>query len=223
MMIGLILEAEKQLSDATAYQDVSNSKEILTKLSEASNKMFSSLRRKDFITENQLKYFTYEYKKATNFGKLYLLSKIHMQLFDVSRRPVISNCGTPTEKCSEFLDHHLKKVMQNGWSNIKDSGDFIKKINNLDLIPKNAILVTADVVGLYPSIPPEVGLRTLTEALDKRDKKTIPTEELLKMAEFVLKNNYFEFANKIKQQISRTAVGTKFAPPYACIFMSDLD
>ena len=79
------------------------------------------------------------------------------------------------------------------------------------------------MVGLYPSIPHEVGLRALREALNKRDEKIIPTEELLKMAEFVLKNNYFEFGNKIKQQISGTAIGTKFAPPYACIFMSDLE
>ena len=66
------------------------------------------------------------------------------------------------------------------------------------MIPKNAILVTADVVGLYPSIPHEVGLRALREALDKKDEETIPAEELLKMAEFVLKNNYFAFGNKIK-------------------------
>ena len=38
--------------------------------------------------------------------------------------------------------------------------------------PENAILVTADVVGLYLSIPHEVGLRALREALDKRDEKT---------------------------------------------------
>ena len=69
--------------------------------------------------------------------------------------------------------------MQKGWSCIKDSGDFIKKINNLDLILENAILVTADVVGLYPSIPHEVGLTALGKALNKRDEKTIPTEELL--------------------------------------------
>ena len=161
-----VLEAEKQLIDATVYRDVSNSKEILTKLSEASNKMFSSLRRKGFITEKLLKCFTYEYKKATNFGKLHLLPKIHKRLFDVPGRPVISNCGTPTEKYSEFLDHHLKKVMQNGWSYTKDSGDLIKKINSLDSIPKNAILVTADVVGLYLSILHGVGLRALSEALD---------------------------------------------------------
>ena len=43
------------------------------------------------------------------------------------------------------------------------------------------------------------------------------------MAEFVLKNSYFEFGNKIKQQNSGTAIGTKFAPPYSFIFMSDLE
>ena len=52
------------------------------------------------------------------------------------------------------------------WSYIKDSGDFIKKIYNLDLIPKNAILVTVELVGLYPSIPYEVILRERREALD---------------------------------------------------------
>ena len=149
-----------------------------------------------------MKYFTYEFKKATNFGKLYLLPKIHKRLHNVPGRPVISNCGSPTEKCSEFLDHHLKPIMQKGWSYIKDSGDFINKTKSLSTIPDNAILVTADIVGLYPSIPHEAGLRALREALDKQDKKCIPTEDLVKMAEFVLKNNFFEFNSKIKQQVS---------------------
>ena len=76
------------------------------------------------ITEKQLKYFTYKYKNATNFGKLYLHSKIHKLLFDVPVTPVISNCDTPTEKCSEFLDHHLEKLMQKGWAYIEDSREF---------------------------------------------------------------------------------------------------
>ena len=29
-------------------------------------------------------------------------------------RPVISNCGTPTEKISEYLDHILKPVKKAG-------------------------------------------------------------------------------------------------------------
>ena len=70
------LEAEKQLSNPSVYRDVSTSENIVLILSEASNKMLSSLRRKGFITEKQLKYFTYEYIKATNLDKLYLLPKI---------------------------------------------------------------------------------------------------------------------------------------------------
>ena len=38
------------------------------------------------------------------------------------------------------------------------------------------------------------------------------------MAEFVLKNNLFEFNNKVFQQISGTAIDIKFAPPYACSY-----
>ena len=42
------------------------------------------------------------------------------------------------------------------------------------------------------------------------------------MARFVLEN-YFKFNGDVKKQISGTAIGTKFAPPYACIFMDDLE
>ena len=111
-----------------------------------------------------------------------LLPKIHKRLSNVPGRPVISNCGTPTEKALEFLDNQLKEVMQNGWSYIKDSNNFIKKIKHKKNIPDNAILVTADVVGLYPSIHHEAGLRALKEALDRRKEKKISSEDLVKMA-----------------------------------------
>ena len=43
---------------------------------------------------------------------------------------------TPTEKVSEFLDHHLKSIMQKGWSYIKDTEDFFKKVQNMEKILK---------------------------------------------------------------------------------------
>ena len=88
--------------------------------------------------------------------------------------------------------------MRKCWSLIKDSQDFINKLRKLGKIPDNAILVTADVVGLYPSIPHNVGLRALKELLDKREQKKLPTEDLVRMAEFVLKNDFFEFNGQIK-------------------------
>ena len=43
------------------------------------------------------------------------------------------------------------------------------------------------------------------------------------MAEFILKNNFFEFETKIIQQISEATIETRFAPPYACLFMDRID
>ena len=99
----------------------------------------------------------------------------------------------------------------------------MRKLKGLGKVPENAILVTADVVGLYPSIPHEDGLEALYTKLEEPEDKRIATEDILQMAKFVLKNSFFEFNSKIKQQISGTAIGTKFAPPYACIFMDKLE
>ena len=63
----------------------------------------------------------------------------------------------------------------------------------------------------------------MKDALDNRENKAVGTEDLMKKAGFVLQNNYFEFNGIVKQQISGTAVGTKFAPTYACIFMDKLE
>ena len=65
-------------------------------------------------------------------------------------------------------------------------------------------------------------MKALREVVDKREH-TIPTSELIRMADFVLKNNYFELNKQIKQQISGTAIGTKLPPPYACLFMDKIE
>ena len=113
--------------------------------------------------------------------------------------------------------------MQSANSYIKDTSDFLRKLNNLGKLPKNAILVTADVVILYPSIPHADELEALLAKLEEGKDKSIDTEDLLQMARFVLRNNFFEFDSKIKLQISGTAIGTKFAPPYACPFMDKFE
>ena len=62
-----------------------------------------------------------------SLDKLYLVPKIYKQLFEIPGRPVITNCGTATEKWSEFLDHQLKKVIQKEWFYVNDSGELIGK------------------------------------------------------------------------------------------------
>ena len=160
--------------------------------------MFRSLKSQGKISEKQLKYLTYEYQKATNLGKVYLLPKIHKRLSNVPGRPVISNCGTPAEKVLEFLEFQFKLIMQSSKSYIKDSRD-LRKIKDIHYIPSNAILVTGDVVGLYPSIPHNSGLKALKNILDKRNNQIVSTGDLIKMTEFVLRNNDIEFNDKVNQ------------------------
>ena len=122
---------------------------------------------------------------------MYLLPKIHKRLYNVPGKTVISNCGTPTEKVSGFLDNQHKPVMRESMSYIKDSNNFMHKMKDLKDIPNNALLVTADLVRLYPSNSHEVGLQTVKKVLERRKDKKISTKGLVKMEEFVFQDNYF--------------------------------
>ena len=113
--------------------------------------------------------------------------------------------------------------MQESCSYVKDSGDFLKNIKNVGKIPEGAILVTTDVVTLYPNILHGADLEALRKKLNERETPRVLTEEVLEMTDFVLKNNFFEFNGEGKRQKLGTAIGTKFATPYACIFMDAVE
>ena len=57
--------------------------------------MFEDLKKKTAITEKEKNYFKFNFKKAANVGKLYLLPKIHNKLNNVPGHPIISNCSSP--------------------------------------------------------------------------------------------------------------------------------
>ena len=90
--------------------------------------------------------------------------------------------------------------MQIGWSYVKDSSDFKNKIKKLGKLSGNITL----------------------ERLVKCEDLKLPFNDIVKIAEFVLKNNIFEFNGKVKRQLAGTAIGTKFAPPYAGIYMDEV-
>ena len=54
-----VKEAEKQLADDKIYDEITYNKKVLSQLVETSNKYFKGLRSKGFISEKELKYFTY--------------------------------------------------------------------------------------------------------------------------------------------------------------------
>ena len=94
-------------------------------------------------------------------------------------------------------------------------------------IPENYTLATIDVKSLYLNIPHEEGKKAVLNRLyhtqEQADQMTIPPGNMKDLLDIVLKQNYFQFADKMYHQVQGTAMGTKMAPSYANIFMAELE
>ena len=82
----------------------------------------------------------------------------------------------------------------------------------------------------YPHVPHEVGLMSMKKIMEEyrreykeEGKQAVSIDDLVDLARFILENNYFEFDGGIYKQKLGTAIGTKFAPAFANIFMSELE
>ena len=211
-------EASRQLADGEVYEECES--DPLPELQALISETLAKICLREDLPEQTIDYFRDTEKRL---GRFYLLPKIHKRTFNVPGRPVISNCGYHTENISSFLDHVLQPLSKMVKSYIKDTNDFLRKVRDLPDLPEDAIFCTIDVVGLYPNIPHEDGLKAMKEALDKREDQSVSTETIMELGELVLKNNYFEHNSKIYKQKRGTAIGTKFAPPYAILFMGDFE
>ena len=219
-----LTEAMKQLDDTEIYQPLVKdpTKDMIKKV---------NARIKESYQKGNIDKDTQQYLLASGeerAGRFYLLPKIHKA--GCPGRPVISGCNTPTEKISKFVDHHLRPLVLNIESYIKDTNDFLRKLKNIGTLPDGAILCTIDVVGLYPHIPHDEGLQAVREALglsnnlqsDQMENGDL-RQDIVDFTELVLKNNNFEFNGGHYVQKLGTAIGTRMAPSYANIFMDKLE
>ena len=76
---------------------------------------------------------------------------------------------------SRFVDHHLQPLVREIPSYIKDTNDFINKIDIFP-VPPNSLLVTIDVKSLYTSIHSNEGIASVKKKYDHYPKKTIHTK-----------------------------------------------
>ena len=166
---------------------------------------------------------TFDYLKPDKpkVGRFYLLPKIHK--VNNPGRPIVSANGHPTEKISEFVDFHLRPHVEALPSHLKDTTDYLQKMESMNPLPSGTILVSMDVTSLYTNIPHNDGIEACREAWDQRAVKEQPTECLVQLLTLVLKHNNFTFNGEHFLQINGTAMGTKMAPSYANIFMGKLE
>ena len=79
----------------------------------------------------------------------------------------------------------------------EDTNVFLKRLCSLTNLPDNSLLCTMGAVGLYPNIPHDEGLSAFRKRFDERDEKDVSSDTLVELAELVLKNNIFNFNQKL--------------------------
>ena len=104
-------------------------------------------------------------------GKMHGLVKTHKA----------SGCNTAVENLSIFVEKVLYKDVERIPSRIKDTSHMLDIIDNLkdSDLPENSVLVSFDVVNMFPPIDNESGIKAVKKVLNGRESKNPPTECIL--------------------------------------------
>lgn len=161
-----IAEGNRQLSNSNFYKQLTTDPTLNTirRINTILQEMFDN-KHIDNDTFDYLRPLENEAKA----GRFYMLPKIHKT--GNPGRPIVSANSHPTEKISEFVDHHLRPHVKELPSFIQDTTDYLKKMESLNPLPSNTILASMDVSSLYTNIPQDEGIAACEEAWNTRSEK----------------------------------------------------
>lgn len=218
-----LTEAYRQLNNTTHYLPLTGSLQLETQ--KKIREIVSDLYEKKRITAKQ-KYYLFG-EDPPQPRKFYLLPKIHKspEVWTIPNqvppgRPIVSDCGSESYRIAAFIDSFLNPLSQKHDSYVKDTFDFVAKIKRI-IVPPGGMLFTIDIDSLYTNIDTRLGLKAVQEIFVNYPDPTRPDEALLTLLELGLTRNDFQFDSKQYLQISGTAMGKKFAPAYANIYMAN--
>ncbi|KAJ8018537.1 hypothetical protein HOLleu_43420 [Holothuria leucospilota] len=137
-------------------------------------------------------------------------------------RPIVSCRGTLTEHLSAFVDSFLQPLLPKIRSYIKDTTQFLQKLSEIETVSlsNDCLLVTLDVSSLYTNIPHLDGIKACESFLVGENIARPLVSKLCSLMKFILSHNNFSFEGEHYVQAHGTAMGTKMAPAYACLFMA---
>ena len=198
-------EANKQLNDTNNYEQLDfdptelHTEKIKSEINNFKNENVLALEIANSLLEEKIK--TPEFH----------LPKIHKA--NNPGRPVISSINCHTSRISEFVDYYLQPEVKKLKSYVKDTTDFIKKIEAIDHVSDDSYLVSLDVRSLYTNIPHKEGIEAVKQKL-KKSKPSISIKVILTFLKLILTLNNFVFNGINYRQKKVYAMGS-----YPNIFM----
>jgi len=164
----------------------------------------------------------------TRLPEFYGLPKVHKP--GTPLRPVVAAFGGPFAPISILVERLLNQLLKFVPAHIKNTSEACQNLRQLfpDLrVPEGTILVTMDVVALYPSIPIQDGINAAIQKLEQHsesiDMLGLSLEDIEYLLHLILTNNYFTFGQKVYRQKHGIAMGNHLAPPLAIVFMDSIE
>ena len=90
-------------------------------------------------------------------------------------------------------------------------------------IPDNAILVSFDIVNMFPSIDNNRGIAAVKSALDSQNSLTSSTECIVEALEIYLTNNNSTFSSQNLKQTNGRAIGAASSSSYSDLAIQPID
>ena len=153
--------------------------------------------------------------------KIYGLPKIHKE--NTPLRPIVSFCSSPTYELSKYLAKILKPLTEQSKHRLVNSETFITRMKNTQ-ISEDHELVSFDVKSLFTSIPLELAIDSVKEALaNYSDDLPIPKDEVIDLLILCLESTFFQYDENFFQQLHGTAMGSPVSVVVAEIVMQRLE
>lgn len=218
-----IQEVERQLNDTVYYKKLT--RPIYLDTVPLVRDILDNLKKKKYINHRQRQYLAGQTQPRER--RFYILPKIHKkpESWPVPHkippgRPIVSDCGSETYYTAEYLDYFLNPLSTKHPSYVQDTYAFIQLIKSIR-IPSDFHFFTMDVDNLYTNIPIEAGIDCVKQIFLQNPDPQRPDDELIELLRINLTRNDFVFEDNFYLQVKGTAMGKRFAPAYANIFMAN--
>jgi len=218
-------EVFRQLRNPKYYRSIPNPlyPQTATQISD----LLAQLHTHSYISSKQRSYLEPDLH-TTKSRYFYLLPKIHKPRSSwphplcPAGRPIVSDVNTESSRMCEYIDYYLQPLSILHPSYIKGTYHFVNKIRNTP-IDASWLLITADVESLYTNMDLERILACVHEAFLENPDPSRPSGAILRLLALTLYNNDFEFDGQFFLQICGVAMGRKYAPATANLYLKKFD
>lgn len=178
--------------------------------------MIKEAQENGILKKKEAKYLIPE---APRVPIIYQLPKIHKNINNPPGRTIVSGVDSLFSRMGEYLDCFLQPFVQKCPAYLKDSKDLIGLLQHIN-IEEEHIIASIDVESLYTNTKQQHALEAVAWALETTDIKPQQKDFLMEALELAMSHNFFWHESKFFRQKKGVAMGAKYAPSVANLFMS---